>query len=109
MDILLGFTVSIVQLSLILLALLVGFCEVTTYFSNSGVSTTIRFVIGISLLILSYYAKYLLQAPHIVSYCLLVVTLAATFYVSKYIILQYNNRKRQKEIWENVKSSSGGV
>ena len=90
------FYICIIQIALLLLTFLVGFCELTPLFANTLKSTLARFTLCISLLTLGYYAHLLNHTPYQVVLALLVVTLAVTFCLSKYLFVEYSMRKRRQ-------------
>lgn len=106
---LITFYIGVIQMSLLYLTFLVGFCELTPLFANNLKSTLARFTLCVALLCLGYYAHYLYHSPYPAVLSLLVVTLAVSFCLSKYLIIEYSKRKRRQEKLEKVKETRGKV
>ena len=81
-----------IQLCLISQFFLMVFCECTTFFADTLKSILTRWVMGISLVIVAYYANYLILAPYHVIVAVFFCSVISTFLAFKFIGKEYLNR-----------------
>ncbi len=84
--------ISIIQLSLILQFCLVVFCELTPFFVDTFKSVSLRMVLCLCLVTLSYYANYLIFAPYHIILIIFALCVISTFLSFHFIIKEYVRR-----------------
>ena len=84
--------ISIIQLFLILQFCLVVFCELTPFFADTFKSVSLRMVLGLCLVTLSYYANYLIFAPYHIILIIFALCAISTFLSFHFIIKEYVRR-----------------
>lgn len=84
--------VALIQTMLFFLAVVMLLCELTPRFSNAILVQISRAVIAVSLLVLSYYSQYLIDAPTPLLLATLFASVGLTVLLSKYILAEYLKR-----------------
>ena len=99
--------IILIQFCLIILAIAIGWCELSKLFKDSIWSNSARGIIGVSLLILGYYAHFLIYVPYIVVFCLFVVVVSLTFICLKLLINEHDRRILLNHKESNIKILKG--
>jgi membrane protein implicated in regulation of membrane protease activity len=107
MDSLIPLYIWTIQIALFLLTVMVWACDCTPLFADTLKSAIIRGSISFSLLIVGYYASFLILAPHILVFAILVISLASSYYIGKYLYQEYNKRKQERWAEEYFKDKKG--
>jgi len=89
--------VAIIQVCLFLLALICVTCELSVTFSDSPKSVFLRYLLAISLLVLSYYAQYLTNAPYPVLLSMFFLSIYSLYFISKLLLREHKQRIEKEE------------
>lgn len=84
--------IVIIQLCLLIWTFLVGWCEMSKMFADTLKSSLARFSLATSLIVLGFYAKFLVLAPYVVVFSAFIVCVLFTALFLKLLIHEHDKR-----------------
>ena len=95
--------IVIIQVCLLILTCLIGWCEISRTFSDTFKKSIVRFTLAVSFLVLGFYAKFLLLAPYLVVFAAFIVCVCFTVLFIKFIIHEHDKRVHILNYRKNIK------
>ena len=95
--------IVIIQVCLLICTCLIVWCEISRVFSDTFKKSIIRFTLAVSFLVLGFYAKFLLLAPHLVVFVAFTVCVCFTVIFIKLLIREYDKRVHILNYRKNIK------